>query len=135
MSANTTPIFTATPHCSSVLSTGAQTGLTGLTPSSTNMMLVFTAGANGSTIENIHVKAVGTTAAGMIRIFLYDGTNLFLIHEIPVTAITQSGTQAAFEADWTPPNTLWTIPSGYKIYMTTQNADAGYDFTVVGGDF
>lgn len=132
MAANTTPIFTLTPHVGQVETTGANTSLAG---TGSNVMTVISGTTNGTTIENIHVKSVGTSTAGMIRLFLYDGTNTYLWHEIPVSAISQSGTVATFEADWVPANTLFVLPSGWSIKATTNNADSGYIIVATGGDY
>lgn len=60
---------------------------------------VITAGANGTEVYGVRIKARVTTTAGMIRLFLHDGTTYRgLLKEIPVPAITKSATVAAFEA-------------------------------------
>ena len=50
---------------------------------------IFTAGASGSKVEEIRVKARGTTTAGMVRLYLWDGsgTDGHLFDEMPVTAL------------------------------------------------
>lgn len=57
---------------------------------------IFTAGTNGSRIDDIVIKATGTTTAGMIRLFLNDGTNTRLWQEIQVNAVTPSATVATW---------------------------------------
>src|SRR5688572_19761143 len=61
---------------------------------------IFAAGSGGSKIEQIDVKARGTTTAGMVRIFLWDGsgTDGHLYYEFPVAAITPSATVLSFES-------------------------------------
>jgi hypothetical protein len=49
---------------------------------------VITAAANGTVIQSLVIKALGATTPGMVRLFLYDGTNTKLIREIPVGYVT-----------------------------------------------
>jgi hypothetical protein len=57
---------------------------------------VFSPGANGGRIDEITIAAIGTTTAGMVRLFRHDGANARLWREIPVTAVVPSGTVPAF---------------------------------------
>src|ERR1700743_191257 len=50
---------------------------------------VLTAGANGTLIPSVVVKAQGNTTAGAIRLFIFDGTNTRLFTEISVLNNTQ----------------------------------------------
>lgn len=95
---------------------------------------IFTAPAAGSKIEAIRIKARGTTTAGMVRLYLYDGsgTDGHLFEEVPVTAITPSATVETFEAEITYDN-LW-IQSGWSITASTHNAET-FGVEVFGSDF
>lgn len=95
---------------------------------------IFTAPAAGSKIEEIVVKARGTTTAGMVRIYLWDGsgTDGHLYYEVPVTAITPSATVATFESRITFDNLV--IPSGWAITASTHNAET-FGVMVFGADF
>lgn len=99
---------------------------------------IFTAGTNGSRIDAINLKAVATTTAGMIRLFIHDGTNARLLTEVPVTALTPSGTLPAWEAQLTTsitPEMLPVIlPTGYSLRASTNNAET-FNVIAVGGDF
>jgi hypothetical protein len=99
---------------------------------------VFTAGANGSRIERIVIQATGTTTAGMVRLFLHDGTNARLYEEVPVSAVTPSGTTAAFfetlEAFGTPRLMPLVLPTGWSLRASTHNAES-FNVIAVGGDF
>jgi hypothetical protein len=86
------PAYTATPRTERAAISAANTNRDG----TGTIVNLFTAGANGSRVERITICATGTTTAGMIRFYLYDGTNTDLWREIPVTAITPSATVAAF---------------------------------------
>jgi hypothetical protein len=99
---------------------------------------VFTAGANGSRIDMIDLQATATTTAGMIRLFVHDGTNAILIGELPVTAVTPSGTLPAWTAQLNT-NTMTqllpiTIPTGWSLRASTNNAEA-FNVIAFGGDF
>lgn len=95
---------------------------------------IFSAGASGSKVEEIKVKARGTTTAGMVRIYLWDGsgTDGHLFEEVPVTAITPSATVETFEASITFDNLF--IPTGWSVTASTHNAET-FGVLVFGGDF
>jgi hypothetical protein len=57
---------------------------------------LVTGAIDGTTIQSIRITAPGTTTAGMIRFFLYDGTNNRLLDEVNVSAVVPSATQRAF---------------------------------------
>ena len=94
----------------------------------TNYGELYTAGTpSGSAVSTVNFQAAGTTTAGMVRIFLYDGSNWRLIKEIAVTAITPSGTVKAWPADlgtgaYQPAQPI-TLKNGWKIRVTTQNSE------------
>jgi hypothetical protein len=95
---------------------------------------IFTAGSSGSKVEEIRVKARGTTTAGMVRLYLWDGsgTDGHLFDEVPVTAITVSATVEAFEATVTYDNLF--VQSGWSVTASTHNAET-FGVLVFGGDF
>lgn len=99
---------------------------------------ILTAGASGTRVERIKWKATGTTTAGMIRLYAYDGSNARLIEEIPVTAITPSGTVEAWEAEilfgCASPDYPLLIPSGWSLKAAPHNAEAFVSICVA-GDF
>jgi hypothetical protein len=98
---------------------------------------VFTAGSNGSRIDSIDVHATATVTAGMIRLFIHDGTSAFLFAEVPVSAATPSGTAPAYNAQFTPNTTAVlpiVIPTGYSLRASTNNAES-FNIIAFGGDF
>lgn len=99
---------------------------------------VFTAGSSGSRIERIVVIAQGTTTAGMVRLFIHDGTTSWLYDEVAVSAITPSGTVPAFTATlqaYSNPDLMpLTLPTGYSLRAATNNAET-FNVIAVGGDF
>ena len=95
---------------------------------------VYTAGASGARIDRLNITATGTTTAGMIRLFLFDGTNNRLIQEQPVVAVTPSATMPAFTADIVFEHGL-TITAAFVLRASTHNAET-FNVTVTnGGDF
>jgi len=82
---------------------------------------VLTAASNGTLIKSITCKAQVNTTEGMIRFFIYDGTNTRLIQEIPVPTVTKSATTPAFEYKWEcniPLKASWVLKA------STENAQA-----------
>lgn len=99
---------------------------------------IFTAGASGSRIDAINLKAIATTTTGMIRLFIHDGTNARLLTELPVLAVTPSGTAPSWETQLNT-NTFTQVlplilPTGYSLRASTNNAET-FNVIAVGGDF
>ena len=94
---------------------------------------VFTAGASGSRIDDIYMTATVTTTAGMIRLFISDGTNTRLLSETPVAAITVSATTAAWTAVLLSQGLV--IPSGYILKASTEKSEAININVTRAGDF
>lgn len=96
---------------------------------------IFTAGASGSRVERLKLKATGTTTAGMLRVFLHNGTAFFLHEEVPVTAITPSATVETWEGELVYGDTSPLIlPASWTIRVSTHNAE-GFHATTIAGDF
>lgn len=99
---------------------------------------VFTAGSSGSRIDAIDIKATGTTTAGMVRLFVHNGTTAYLLTEVPVIAITPSATLPAWEAQLNT-NTMTQVlplvlPTGFSLRAATNNAET-FNVIAVGGNF
>lgn len=95
----TDPQFAATINNGAQLLGNAETNLQAPTTTST----ILTAGATGTKIEEIVVQAsqttlVATTVAGLVYLFLHDGSTYHLVDTIAVVAITASSTVAPFRA-------------------------------------
>lgn len=127
--------YAATPKIGSALLTTADTSLTA--PSTVGT--VFTAGASGSRIDYIEIQGVATTVAGLVNLFIFDGTNYFLYVQVPVIAITSSTTAVAFNATLSSngnANILpINLPTGYSLRATTSVAQTGIRVTALGGDY
>lgn len=78
MAANTSPIYTLTPDTSTNGTTGAGSTMTtaaaDYTGISANYVLEHTAGANGSYVERLRFKALGTNVPSVARVFLNNGS-------------------------------------------------------------
>lgn len=132
----TTPNFAKTPRCGmgQVLVANPNRDGTG------TLATIFTAGTDGSRIDLVVVQAIGTTTAGMVRLFIHDGTNARLFEEIPVRAVTPSGTIPAFSTSIGENGEVNTgkypilLPSGYSLRASTNNSEA-FNVIAFGGDF
>lgn len=96
MSKNTDPIFTKAPIVGQAQISVANTNRDG-----TGTIVTVQGGeTDGVRIDQIEVKAEGTTTAGVVRLFLsFDtGTTWNLWREVIVTAIVPSATVLAFRA-------------------------------------
>jgi len=126
--------MSTTPQFASVVETGVVSIGTAETSRTapTNVGTLVTAAANGTRIDEINIVATGTTTSGVVRIFVYNGTNYFLLREVLVSAITPSTTVAVFSSTLVFSNLV--IPTGYSIRVTTNNAET-FHVTAFGGDF
>jgi hypothetical protein len=102
----------------------------------TDIWSVITAGSSGTykglRIESITVKALVTTTSGMVRLFLYNGSNTRLITEIPVPAITASATEPSFEKKISLSG--FHLKAGWEIWASTEKNEA-FAVTVEGNDW
>lgn len=123
------PQFASNPVTAGVLISVANTNRDGTGTIGT----LLTAGPNGTRIDEINVKARATTTAGMIRFFLHDGTTYYFWRELPVDAITPSGTIPSFES--AIGNLGLILKPGWSLRCSTHNAEA-FDVTACqAGDF
>jgi hypothetical protein len=123
MAGNIVPIFGLTPHFSQAQTATANTNRDGVTGAYTT---VFTATTNGSRIDVINIKYQASTTAGMVRLWVYDLTSLFLRWEIPVDAITVSANTPSFEYELRRSDggaLIW-FASGCILKFTTHNAES-----------
>lgn len=147
MAQNTQPIFPLTPVNTWVSGAAATAGTPGLTAntakdaaSGTIYGPVFTGKAvDGSRLDFIKVRALGTNVATVMRIFVNNGSatttpaNNALYFERTLSATTVSET--AELPDIIIPMNL-SMPPGYRIYVTFGTAvAAGFHLTGVGGDY
>lgn len=125
----TIPNFAASPVSALAQLTVANTNRDGTGTLVTVLTGPAASGSNtgGARVEEIVFTATATTTAGMIRLFINDGTNTRLWREVPVTAITPSGTTATWTStmrnDTRPDLPLLTLPVGYSLRASTHNAE------------
>lgn len=132
----TDPQFAATVQLGAALLGAAETNLQ--VPTTTSV--IVTAGASGTKIEEIVIQAsqttlVATTAAGLVYIFLYDGTTYHLFDTGLVTAITASSTVAPFRLSKLYNNLL--LKTGWSLRASQSISGNASILKVValGGDF
>jgi hypothetical protein len=127
--------YSATPKFGSATLTTADTSLTAPTTVGT----IVSAGASGTRIDYIDIQGVATTVAGLINLFVYDGTTYVLWQQVPVQVVTSSTTVPAFAAYLSSNSNAnimpLTLPTGYSLRATTTIAQTGVRVTAYGGDF
>lgn len=117
----------------------ARTASTSVSTANTNrngtgtIATVFTAGASGSRIDDIYIVATGTTTAGVVRLFINDGTTSWLWQEILVPAITPSTSVQVFSAALL--NQALILASTYSLRASTNNAETFNILVTRAGDF
>lgn len=132
MAVTASPIFVQTPKAWIQTIATANTNRDG----SGTIATVITAGANGSLVDHIDIVATGTTTAGVVRLYISDGTNIYLWKEVLVTAITPSTTVAVFSYSIDcsqPSNSLPLTASTYLLRASTHNAET-FRVLAFGGD-
>ena len=132
--ANTTPIFTITPRAGMVRISTANTARDG----TGTMGDVITGATSGTRVDLGGRRIIKKTTAGMIRLFIYDGSaNVRAWKEIVVTAITVAASTAAFTSTLVTPDPsvpLLVLPNGYVLRASTHNAET-FDVIAHGGDY
>lgn len=127
--------YAATPKIGAATLTTADTSLTAPTTVGT----IVTAGSSGTRIDYIDLQGVATTVAGIINLFVFDGTTYSLWQQVPVIAITSSTTAVAWNATLSSnvnSNVMPLIlPTGWSLRATTTVAQTGIRVVGFGGDF
>jgi hypothetical protein len=112
----------------------ANTGLGQVSTANTNrdgsgtLATVLTAASNGTNIQTVTIKATGSPAAGIVRLFIYNGTTNFLLSEIPVVATTQTGTAHSFSSRVIFGGNDFALKAGYLLKASTE---IGNTFNVI----
>lgn len=160
MAVTATPIFAQTANVgalNAIISTAmtTTTAFDGTSATGTAMALCYTAGANGSRIDQIQVKfsstngaaAAGTSAATLVRFWINNGSvnttagnNIFLGEvALPATAVTAASTTANTVYGLAVPVGGLNIPAGYRIYAGLTVAAGGTNIAIaintIGGDY
>ena len=127
MSANTAPIFPLAPY-SALASLAAVTACATRAPiafsaiAANNLVALAGTSTNGLRVDRISVQACSTsmtamTAAQTVLVWQTDGTTVWVIDEILVTAVTPSTTAAAFSTFHLYSNKV--LPPTHSLYVST----------------
>lgn len=160
MAVTSTPIFTQAPNMgalNAILSTAMTNtkAFDGTETVGTSLVLVFTAGVNGSRVDDVTCRltskngsaASGTTTASLVRFWINNGntnttaTNNLLLGEvaIPATTVTALANTTMTTYSLTFPNGGLNLPANYRIYAGTTIATGGTNTAVqvsaFGGDY
>lgn len=138
MAQNTAPIFVGVPHSSWVQTSSS--AVTSTDGTDANVKSAFTAGTNGSRIENVYILAAATfgTSAMTVRFWVNNGstpstaTNNTLIHEETMPQATVGTTAASSSIIW---NAQLLLPAGYKLLVGGAVASQAVNVSCVGGDY
>ena len=126
----TTAQYAATPRTAVGQVTTANTARNGTGTIAT----IFTGGSSGSRIDDISIVATGTTTAGVVRLFLNDGTTSYLLQEILVTAITPSTTVQVFSFQLLN-QAIILASSSWSLRASTNNSETFNILVTRAGDF
>ncbi|UWG96773.1 hypothetical protein LPY66_18130 [Dehalobacter sp. DCM] len=145
MPANTTPIFPLTPKISwGTVLTADGTATKNHDGTAAGAVLLFTAGANGSIVNEIKATPLGTNVASALRIFINNGSAnttaannaLYSDAALPAITIAENTGQSSVQVLKPDDNKPITLPAGYKLYACVGTTMAiGWHVAVVGGDY
>jgi len=122
------PVFAVTPRMTAVSIATADSSYT----APTNVGTLITGASTGTRIAEIIVKCAATSAAAIVRIFLYDGTTYWLFDEVTVAAATGSATVQQARVSTTYNNLI--LPSNsWSVRVTTSVSQATH-VTALGAD-
>jgi hypothetical protein len=147
MAQNTNPIFPLIPVNSWVSGPAANAATPGVTANTTTDLTagtiygpIFTADAtDGSRLDFIKVRSLGTNVATVIRIWINNGSvtttaannALYLERTLSATTVSQTTEQP----DIILPMNI-SLAAGYRVYATFGTAvAAGFHLTAIGGDY
>jgi hypothetical protein len=125
----TSPAFAVTPRIGAVSIATADSSYT----SPSNVGTLITGASTGTRIAEIVVKCAATSAAAIVRIFLYDGSSTYwLFDEVTVAAATGSSTVAQNRVSTTYnnlilPSASWSVRVTTSIAQTTHVTAFGAD--------
>lgn len=112
-------------------------GIGSLTTSNANLngsgtlVTVLTAGSSGTKVNEITVQSTGTATAGVVRIFVHDGSASYLFDEIQISATIPSSTATAYRYYKSYDNLI--LPSGYSLKACPSNSET-FNVIAWGGD-
>jgi hypothetical protein len=118
MAGNTVPIFPAAVlvGVASLVSAAPITSRADIVGTAGLVKLTDPVTNAGGRVDAIRVKCKATSVAGLIGIWLYDGTTSRLIDEIPVSAVTASATVDSFAVE--RPYSNWNLAPNQQLYVS-----------------
>lgn len=117
--------LSATANTSRAVSTGVPTNAVLVSPSTNT---------NGVRVDQIFINGNGTTIAGLVVLWLYDGTNAYPIDEFTITAVTPNTTTTpAFV--YSEYYSGFVLQPTHKLYATSQVASQVASIGMIGGAF
>lgn len=121
MSKNLTPIFTKAP----VVMMGAVSVANANLDGTGAIVSLGDGGAEGVRLDLVEVKAIETTTAGMLRLYLSDdsGVTWVLWMEIEVTAVVPAAAVPAFAAEQVFTKPLNLPDATWEVGASTENAE------------
>lgn len=131
MAANHRPLVPGSVYASTAKTIATNTARTNVSGTGTNTALTA-ATTTGLRIDMIIVELAATSAAALVFLWLYDGTDQILIDEIPIPAITVSNTVAGARVVRTYTNLV--LPPTYRLFVSTTIAQ-NTNVAVFGGDY
>jgi len=135
MPANIDPIYPAVPKVGSGKVLAANTNMDG----TGTLVPIFTAGTNGSVVDSMTIYHLGTNVATVLRVFIKDGTNYYLIFEKTIAAnnVSQTAESTAYEVlfNGTDRKRLILPPNAQLVACVGTAIAAGIQVTCLGGDY
>lgn len=136
MAANTNPVFQLQPviMTASLVSPTAVTSRADIT-GTTNLTEVAssdTTYTDGRKIDRVEIKAKETTVAGIVALWIYDGTTSRLFDEFLVSALTPGNTTPSWSTGKSYDHLV--LPSGHKLYCSV-TVDQDFDVFAFAGDY
>lgn len=86
----------------------------------TTTAIITPGGSFGVLIKTITIKAQGNTTNGMVRFFIYNGTNKRLVSEVEIPPVTRSATDPSFGIT-IPVN--FVLKGGWTLHASTEKAE------------
>jgi len=129
---SSTAQFASTPAAGAV---SAQVSVANTNRDGTGTLVtVLTAAAAGTRVDALEIVATGNTTAGVVRLFIYDGTNNRLYKEILVDLVTPSTSTAVWSQTvvFDPPLVLRN--ASWQLKASTHNAETFNLLPVLMGD-
>ena len=122
------PVFAVTPRIGNVSIATAEASYT----APTNVGTLITGASTGTRVSEIVVKCAATSAAAIVRIFLYDGSTYWHFDEVTIAAATGSATVQQTRVSTTYNNLI--LPSASWSVRVTTSVSQTTHVTALGAD-